>query len=540
MDVTVVTAFYAIPSKFQIARYLEWASHFLQMKAPIVLFTDANYAPLFEALRYGRVLNVGGPLQIVVKPFQELDAWKLYGDRWIAEHSKDHEREYHSPQLYALWAQKAWFVKEAIERNPFNTQRFFWCDIGAFRQGPPHPLFPRAEHLPTDRILMSSIQPLTHEDRMRRDEQDFSKVNRIVGGLWGGGTTGCLRWQRAFQSMLERYLAEGRFAGKDQSVMLSAYLADPSLATVVRCTRPEKDAWFFLEDLVAGEAVYELDWSYQFTGPRPIVSVSLKGGLGNQMFQIATACAYAKRTGAELRLLRKKPQPDSRPAMYWDSVLSKWNAHIVDTLPSLPVLCEKVATQCMQLPSLPETGLYLEGYWQSAKYFQGAEDVIRQKMSASPEQVGAVQKKWGWILEAKDRVVLVHARRTDYIPAAAFHGPLTANYYKQASEKMLEYVENPIFLLVSDDPQFWSEIRSAVPAFQKYDTIQLQTPNDVETLTLLQQLQYFIIANSSFSWWGAWLAGSDARVIAPTKWFGPTGPKPHEYDDIYEPHWIRV
>jgi hypothetical protein len=225
--------------------------------------------------------------------------------------------------------------------------------------------------------------------------------------------------------------------------------------------------------------------------------------------------------------------------MYWNSVLSKWTPFVVDHLPSLPVLCEKVATQWMSLPNIPEAGLYLEGYWQSPKYFQGAEEEIRRRMSASSEQLAAVQK-WGWILAAKDRIVLVHARRTDYLPAADFHGPLTAEYYRKATERMLEMLQNPIFLLVSDDPQYWSEIRSEVPAFQTHDTIQLQTANDVETLTVLQQLHNFIIANSSFSWWGAWLAGPEARVIAPAKWFGPTGPKPHEYEDIYEPQWIRI
>lgn len=537
-SVTVVTALYPIRSKFNFSQYIEWVNNFLQMRAPIVLFTEPDIVPLFEALRPSDL-----PMQIIPIQITNMDTWQFYRQQWIAEHAKDHEKTYHFPELYALWAQKAWFVKRAIEKNPFQTDFFFWCDAGAFRQGPPHPLFPQAMHLPTDKILLNSVEPLTTEDKEKGTEQDFRFVNRIVGGLWGGGKEGCLRWQQAFQNMLEIYFKNGRFAGKDQSVMLSTYLADPTLATVVRCTRPEKDHWFFLQDLLSGQASYEEDASYKvcISSPKPIVSVSIKGGLGNQMFQIATAYAYAERAGAQLRLLKDKPVPDSRPQQYWDTVLAAWKSYLVDTLPPLPRIFERAPTQWMALEApISMPGVYLEGYWQSAKFFAGAEHIIREKLSATPEMFEAVQKKWGWLLAAKNRIILVHARRTDYLAAAAFHGPLTSAYYKAATEKMLLTVSDPIFLLVSDDPSFWSQIASDIPAFQKHTTIQLQGATDVETLTLLQQLQYFIIANSTFSWWAAWLAGPTAHVIAPAQWFGPTGPKPHEYEDIYEPYWIRI
>lgn len=534
--VTVVTAFYEIPSKFTFAKYLEWAVLFLQMSAPVVIFTDETLALLLQALRPPEK-----PIHIIIRPFQELESWKMYESQWILEHNKDREKAHHSPQLYSLWAQKAWFVKEVVEKNPFGTEFFFWCDIGAFRNDPPHPLFPTHNFLPRDRILLNSVQPLTAEERTVGPSHDFSHVDRIVGGLWGGGAQGCLRWHAAFANVLESYFRQGRFAGKDQSVMISTYLANPSLAHVVRCTRPEKDHWFFLEELLAGQAHYTLDTSYSLPQELPIVSVSIKGGLGNQMFQIATAYAFAKKVGGRLQLLREKPVPDSRPQKYWESVLAHWSSYLTDTLPTLPVLHERGPTQYSSLPqtvSLP--GAYLEGYWQSSRYFQGVEQEIREAMILTPQIRTDVQAKYGWILAANERIVLVHARRTDYLKAAAFHGPLTAEYYKRATEYMLEIVPNPIFLLVSDDTTFWSDIAPQVPALQTHETITLQSANDVQTLGLMQQLRYFILANSTFSWWGAWLAGPTATVLVPTKWFGPTGPKPYEYEDIYEQNWIRL
>ena len=97
---------------------------------------------------------------------------------------------------------------------------------------------------------------------------------------------------------------------------------------------------------------------------------------------------------------------------------------------------------------------------------------------------------------------------------------------------MCEIVSNPIFLLVSDESQYWNEID-----FNKTEFFILNNEDEINTIGLIQQFKYFIIANSSYSWWGAWL--SDPKmVIAPSKWFGPIGPQ--NYKDIYIPSWILI
>jgi hypothetical protein len=143
------------------------------------------------------------------------------------------------------------------------------------------------------------------------------------------------------------------------------------------------------------------------------------------------------------------------------------------------------------------------------------------------------------LFENKERVVVVHARRTDYLKnqeSIDHHGPLAASYYCESMEAMGRHIAAPIFLLTSDDNMFWLDILPRAPMLQTYPFI-IFDEGDVHTLAMLQQFHYFILANSSFSWWSAWLA--DARhVIAPRQWFGKTGPK--DYNDIYEPTWIRL
>jgi hypothetical protein len=247
-SVTLVTAFYPINSKFPSNQYLAWATQFLTLDCPIVLFTTPELAPTFRAMRLE-----GKPLQIYEVPFSELHMWSTYSSKWKEHHALDHESSYHSPELYAIWAQKVVFVDEAIRLNPFQTDYFFWCDIGAFREGSIESVvrtsFPKSRHLPKDRIALCSVNPLEECDDVLENgiHGNFQYKCRLVGGLWGGGIEGCRRWRRAYEDCLNLYFEKGRFAGKDQNVMLSAYLADPSLATIY--TPEKREDWFYFQRL---------------------------------------------------------------------------------------------------------------------------------------------------------------------------------------------------------------------------------------------------------------------------------------------------
>jgi hypothetical protein len=271
MKCTLVTAYYPIKSKFSNERYMNWASTFLRIKTPIVLFTDNSMESMFRQLR-GNL-----PIHITVLPFEQLETWKLYESKWREQHHMDPEKGYHTPELYTIWAEKAFFVEKAIQSNPFQTDFFFWCDIGAFRD--PHvsqtilDSFPTTQYLDSDRILFQSVGDVTPNDWIQRADGIRGEVIsstwndiRLVGGLWGGGMNACLRWKKSYQQMLETYFRVGRFAGKDQQVMLSAYLDDPTLGMVVRSTKSYIDEWFFLEHLLSDLTErYELNSTYLIT-----------------------------------------------------------------------------------------------------------------------------------------------------------------------------------------------------------------------------------------------------------------------------------
>lgn len=267
---------------------------------------------------------------------------------------------------------------------------------------------------------------------------------------------------------------------------------------------------------------------------KPIVSVNIMGGLGNQLFQIASSYAYAKKENAQLQIVHILNN-GNRP-IYWDTLLKKIQPYLVQSVPSLPIWSEMFPTMYKEIGPIPKNGLYLRGYLQSSKYFYNDEIKNEIKELFRPEQscMNDIINKYRFLLDMKDHVIVIHARRTDYTNLPDIHGPLTIDYYKQAIDRMTQKIKNPIFILTSDDNNYWYQIRDQIPIVFSNPYIILENESDIDTFILLQQFHNFIMANSTFIWWCVYLA--DAKnVIAPSKWFGPKGP--HPFHDIFENNW---
>ena len=169
----------------------------------------------------------------------------------------------------------------------------------------------------------------------------------------------------------------------------------------------------------------------------------------------------------------------------------------------------------------------LFGYWQSEGYFERAKERIRSEVFTG--------MKLGWkadqiIQEIYNESAFIHIRRTDYIqePHKSFHGNLSTDYYRDAITLLQRKAPNVKFFVFSDDPE-WCKQNFPGPGPVMVDPIKDRTglftvvegTTEFEDLYLMSKCKYAIIANSSFSWWGAYL-GADQRnevVIAPEHWF---------------------
>jgi hypothetical protein len=270
---------------------------------------------------------------------------------------------------------------------------------------------------------------------------------------------------------------------------------------------------------------------------KPIVSVNIMGGLGNQFFQIATAYAYARKENAQLQIIHKL-ENGNRP-VYWNTLLKKIQPYLVSSLPQLPVWSEMYPTMYKEIGPIPRQGIYLTGYLQSSKYFYNNDikNEIKELFHPDDSIINNVINRYHFLIDMKENVVVLHARRTDYILHSEVHGPLTSYYYKEAVERISKKIKNPIFVLTSDDNQYWSQIREHIPIVFSNPYIILENESDIHTFSLLQQFENFIMSNSTFIWWCVYLANAK-NVIAPSKWFGPKGP--NLFHDIFEENWELI
>lgn len=306
------------------------------------------------------------------------------------------------------------------------------------------------------------------------------------------------------------------------------------------------------------------------------VAVHLRDGLGNQLFQYAAGRGLASRLGARLVLdpahLRRRrshrrfaldrypidatvarkgyvklpegrdvPLPASTSlrtdvSRFLRSLLRRMGANAGNgelCRPRLSVFTERDFNYDPRIESLTGS-TYLVGWFQSPRYFEHVAGVIRSELRLPTPPAGA-NRSWLDRIRQSNSVCL-HVRRGDYLSARELpnHGSCSAAYYMKAKSCLEGILENPQFFLFSDDWR-WSHENF------RGDNLHLVDANGPEAaadeLRLMSACRHHIIANSSFSWWGAWLARHDDQVvIAPDPWFNvpPVAP------DLLPAQWLRM
>lgn len=182
-------------------------------------------------------------------------------------------------------------------------------------------------------------------------------------------------------------------------------------------------------------------------------------------------------------------------------------------------------------------GVYLDGYWQSEKYFLDIEEVVRKELS-----VKTPPDSWNEQMMERIRneaAVSLHIRRADYVTNShtlTVHGCCSLDYYHHAVNLVAEKVESPHFFVFSDDPA-WAKSNLQLPFPATF--VEHNGPDkNYEDLRLMSLCRHNILANSTFSWWGAWLnAHPDKMVIAPQKWFNTDKMDPR---DLVPQRWIKI
>ena len=200
--------------------------------------------------------------------------------------------------------------------------------------------------------------------------------------------------------------------------------------------------------------------------------------------------------------------------------------HFNITLPIIPHPGWRwIAERSLRFDPFPEIedNAIIAGYWQCEKYFSHIADVLKAELTLR-DVPSVTAQRFADQISVTPNSVMVHVRRGDYLTwAAQRHGALPMDYYDRA----LSHFTNHNVFLFSDDPYCLFPM--------PYTRVQCQ-PH--EELWLMSKCKNAIIANSSFSWWGAWLgADKTGTVIAPKQWFR-TGNE--DAEDIVPDRWLRL
>lgn len=294
-----------------------------------------------------------------------------------------------------------------------------------------------------------------------------------------------------------------------------------------------------------------------------MIITELNGGLGNQMFQFACGRAFSLRSGTELlmdettlldgqkngkvtprhyelgifTLGHNRATAKQRRQFFPENIVRKGLRKIFNYNPVITEGSNAINDFLVKKTS----NAFLRGYWQSEKYFQRIEKTIRKDLEFSASK-SEQTKAWAEKINAST-AVSVHIRRGDYAEnehTKNFHGLLGISYYEKAMSVIEQQkINNLKYYFFSDDAE-WVK-KEIIKDNKNYFFIGHNTGADNwQDMYLMSCCKHHIIANSSFSWWGAWLNTDENKmVIAPKNWFAHTAAN-DQTRELIPMSWHRI
>ncbi len=253
--------------------------------------------------------------------------------------------------------------------------------------------------------------------------------------------------------------------------------------------------------------------------------VKIRGGLGNQLFQYAFYRSLSEKfdnvfidNSFFLKQFKRNFQLNKFPYIKY-KVNNKKNRDAI-------ICRDNPDFTYTPIPEIIDTSLIFDGYWQSEKYFQDYASLIKSELKPNT----LISEKLNRIVQSGMINVSIHIRRTDYVSQPDKHPLQPIEYYADAISSLGKYDK----LFVFSDDINWCKKNLSFAKMHFVDSL-----SDIESFWLMSMCTHNIIANSSFSWWAAWLNDNDNKtIIAPKNWFGKA--MPNKTNDLIPETWLQI
>ena len=274
-----------------------------------------------------------------------------------------------------------------------------------------------------------------------------------------------------------------------------------------------------------------------------MLTVELMGGLGNQLFQIYTLLATVIKNRSHI-VIEKKKMIGSRQVFYWDSIFKNINRYVIPKSDIRWLIFKQNGYHFTEIKNIDNKKfIKLFGYFQSYKYFNTYSNRINSLLGIHKLQ-DALKDKYDY-----NNSISIHFRVGDYLKTTGNHPVLTKNYYVKALQTILDKLDKlqttPIKVLYFGEKQDKVHNEKIInilrETYPKLEFIKVSNNyTDWQQMLIMSLCEHNIIANSTFSWWGAYFNSNSNKIVTfPSIWFGPKLNK-NNTKDLCPPNWIKI
>ena len=279
-----------------------------------------------------------------------------------------------------------------------------------------------------------------------------------------------------------------------------------------------------------------------------MITCNLMGGLGNQLFQIFATISYGIKSSNQFKFLNLETLGGGSSTLrytFWNTLLSKLNPFLITDLPYVKTIREKeFSFNELSIYEMVNNDIMIHGYFQSYKYFENYYTTICKIIGLNGMKK-ELTKKLNLTNEYLENSISMHFRIGDYKKIQEFHPLATYDYY----ERSINYIKNMnsdkkynviYFCEDIDLNDVLNIVNKLKQQFLQYNFIRGDNSlADWEQMLLMSLCHHNIIANSSFSWWGAYFnSRTDKIVCYPSIWFGKAAN--NDVKDLCPPEWIKI